>query len=208
MIKRKINVFIAISIIILIVIIILFFSKNNYKKLNIGNNNLNKTLDECEEYIYNISSYEALVSIEIQSNKNKNKYIVKQVCNEKEKFQELIEPKNIQGIKFIYKENTLSIENTNLNLKKVYEKYPCLEENVMFLIDFISQYRSNKDIGKAYVEKQENYAIYTINLKNIYRDKEELYIDLKTGNPTKLIVQDNNKKNIIYILYNEIKLNI
>ena len=36
---------------------------------------------------------------------------------------------------------------------------------------------------------------------------KELYIDTKTGKPTKLLIQDNNKKSIIYILYNEIELN-
>ena len=36
---------------------------------------------------------------------------------------------------------------------------------------------------------------------------KELYLDPKTLNPTKLLIQDNDKNEIIYILYNEIELN-
>ena len=36
---------------------------------------------------------------------------------------------------------------------------------------------------------------------------KKLLIDKETGNITKLVVQDKNKKNIVYILYNEIKIN-
>ena len=77
--------------IFVIVIIILcdfiFFSlKSNYKKINIGNNVSNKTLDEYEKYILNISSYSATLEVEVKSNKNINKYVIKQQVTRRRKY--------------------------------------------------------------------------------------------------------------------------
>ena len=207
MLKKK-NIIMLIAIFVILIIFLIIFIQSHYKKTNNGNNINNKTLDECEEYIYNISSYEAIAKIEVKSNKNSNKYIIRQINSKQEKIQEILEPENIKGIKFIYIDNTLSIENAKLDLKKIYEDYPYIEENSMFLTDFISEYKNNKQNGNTALEKQNDYIVYTINLDGVYINKKELYIDVKTGNPIKLIVQDNNKRNIIYILYNEIKLNI
>lgn len=43
-----------------------------------GNNLSNKTNQEIEEYILNISSYEAEIDVEVETNKNKTKYKIKQ----------------------------------------------------------------------------------------------------------------------------------
>ena len=40
-----------------------------------------------------------------------------------------------------------------------------------------------------------------------YVASKKLVIDRITGNIQKLIVQDKNQKNLVYILYNEIKMN-
>ena len=40
-----------------------------------------------------------------------------------------------------------------------------------------------------------------------YVANKKLVIDRITGNIQKLIVQDKNQKNLVYILYNEIKMN-
>ena len=51
------------------------FSKKSYETINIGNNNLNKTLEEVEDYILNIN--QAISYIHIQANKylSGHKYI-------------------------------------------------------------------------------------------------------------------------------------
>ena len=36
---------------------------------------------------------------------------------------------------------------------------------------------------------------------------KKLYLDKKTEKPTKLIVEDDNQKTVIYIIYNEIEIN-
>ena len=73
MFKSKQKIIIITIIVIAIVIFISIFLKINYKKINTGNNILNKTLDEVQEYICNINSYEAIMEVTINSNKNTNK---------------------------------------------------------------------------------------------------------------------------------------
>ena len=52
-IKSKKFLIIVVGIAILLVIISIIFSKKSYETINIGNNNLNKTLEEVEDYILN-----------------------------------------------------------------------------------------------------------------------------------------------------------
>ena len=201
--RRKRKIVFLVTLIILIFISI-FFVKNYYKKINTGNNNFKQTLENTEEYIYNISSYEAIAEITVNSNKNTNKYLVKQKSSKTESMQEMLEPSNKKSKKMIYKDNTLTIENLALDLKKIYQEYPYIEENAVFLTDFINEYKiaQNKEIKENSEE-----IVYIIKTKKLYMMQKELYIDKKTGIPTKIVVQDNNKKTKIYILYKEIKLN-
>ena len=71
--QKKWAIILIVALIISILIILIFFLKNANKKSNFGNNLNNKTLAEIEEYILNISSYEAEISVEVQSNKNQTK---------------------------------------------------------------------------------------------------------------------------------------
>ena len=66
------------------------------KNINIGNNTNSQ---EIVNYILNISSYEAKITVEIESNKNKNQYIIKQKYQKPDiSTQEIIEPSNIEGV--------------------------------------------------------------------------------------------------------------
>ena len=66
--KEKRNA-ISMSIIVIVIIIIIsvlvcyFFNKNNYKTVEFGNNSI-KSAENIKEYILNISSYEASISLE------------------------------------------------------------------------------------------------------------------------------------------------
>ena len=60
-------------IIVLVILIFSIFNFFNYKKVQIGNNISDKTLQEIEEYILNISSYDAEIEVTVESNKNTNK---------------------------------------------------------------------------------------------------------------------------------------
>ena len=61
----------------------------------------------------------------VQSNKNTNKYIIKQSYIDKNNnFQEVLEPTNISGVKIEYKDNKLTLSNSKLNLVTFFEKTP------------------------------------------------------------------------------------
>lgn len=203
--NRRILLFIGVLIGFLLIIFIINFTRKDYKNINIGNNISNKTLDDVEEYILNISSYKAKLEVTINSNKNTNKYILTQVHNKDEDVQEIISPENIKGMKLLYKDNTLTIKNTMLDLQKVYNNYPYIESNNLWLNSFIEEYKISKN-KKIFNEDENIIILIEVGMDSKIKYKE-LYLDKKTLKPTKLLLQDNNKKAIIYILYNEIELN-
>ena len=96
--------------IIFIISVGFIFYKNSIKNLKIGNN---KNSQEIVDYILNLSSYEAEVTVNITSNKNSNKYILKQKYQkDKEHIQEVIEPSNIAGVKIINDGKNLKTKKT------------------------------------------------------------------------------------------------
>ena len=202
--KLKKFLFIIIVIAILLTIFLIFFSKKSYENMNIGNNNLNKTLEKVEDYILNIKSYTATIEVTVNSNKNSNKYLIKQSHQEENDEQEVIEPGNIRGVKITYKDSSLKVENSKLNLEKIYNNYPYIESNILWLNSFIEEYKNSTQKGIS--EKNEK-IIMQIRRKNDKKTAiEELILDKKTLKPTQLSIMDNNKNTIVYILYNEIEL--
>lgn len=209
--NKKLIIIGVIATLVIITIILYFFLKNPNKNLNIGNNLSNKTLQEVEEYILNISSYEAEIEVSVESNKNKTKYVITQnyVSPNIEK-QIVKEPSNIQGLETIYDGNKLTVHNSKLNLTTIYENYPYLTDNFLWLHSFIEEYRVAKANGeKTKLYEENNQIIMEVELSNSnpYVASKKLVIDKITGSIQKLIVQDKNQKNLVYILYNEIKMN-
>lgn len=200
---------IIVLILFLIVLMIYFFiNKNNKlfnKNFNIGNNITNKSIQEIEEYILNISSYETELEVTVQSNKNTNKYILKQkYINSKLEEQVVVEPSNIEGLTILYENGKLTVNNTKLNLQTVYDNYEEITQNNLWLNSFIEEYKNNNNRS---ISEDSNYVIMTVNTANNYEKVETLYINKNTGNPEKMIIQDKNQKNMVYILYNEIRIN-
>ncbi|MCI9245916.1 MAG: hypothetical protein HFJ30_02035 [Clostridia bacterium] len=209
--NKKLIIIGVIAILVIITIILYFFLKNPNKNLNIGNNLSNKTLQEVEEYILNISSYEAEIEVSVESNKNKTKYVITQnyVSPNIEK-QIVKEPSNIQGLETIYDGSKLTVHNSKLNLTTIYENYPYLTDNFLWLHSFIEEYRVAKANGqKTKLYEENNQIIMEVELSssNQYIASKKLVTDKITGSIQKLIVQDKNQKNLVYILYNEIKMN-
>lgn len=193
---------------IIVIIIIAFFIKFNYKKIKSGNNITIKSADDVKKYILGINSYEAIFKVEINSNKNNNSYVIKeQYVKETGIYkQEVLEPENIKGLKTIYDGASLKIENSNINLSKIYENYQCIGDNLLSLSCFIDDFL---DSGENNISENENEIILEASAKNgnKYINHKKLYIDKKTSKPTKMEIQDVTQKNTIYILYNEIKIN-
>ena len=209
--KKLIKKPIIILILILLLTILTFYffiNKNNKlfnKNSNIGNNITNKSIQEIEEYILNISSYEAKLEVTVQSNKNTNKYILKQkYINSKLEEQVVVEPSNIEGLTILYENGKLTVNNTKLNLQTVYDNYEEITKNNLWLNSFIEEYKNNNNRS---ISEDSNYVIMTVNTAKNYEKVETLYIDKNTGNPEKMIIQDKNQKNMVYILYNEIRIN-
>ena len=191
--------------IIFIISVGFIFYKNSIKNLKIGNN---KNSQEIVDYILNLSSYEAEVTVNITSNKNSNKYILKQKYQkDKEHIQEVIEPSNIAGVKIINDGKNLKIENSNLNLNEIIENYTNLENNNLDLSMFIDEYKNSNESN--YEEKDDEIIMKVKNDKeNIYVKEKILYINKKTYKPVKLEIKDNKQKEKIYILYNEVEINV
>lgn len=193
---------------ILIIIIIaiggIIFYKNRVKNHKNGNN---KNSQEIVNYILNISSYEVKVTVDVSSNKNSNKYILRQKYQSpNQSMQEVVEPSNIAGVKIENDGTNLKIENSQLSLSSILENYNYLGDNCLDLYSFIEDYKQDE---KATYEEKDNEIIMktSSNIQNIYIKEKILHIDKKTYNPTQMEIKDNKQKTTIYILYNEVKVN-
>ena len=202
--KKTKKIFFTLIIIILTIFLIFFIFKIMTKNRKNGNN---MNSQEIVDKIKNLTSYTAKVKVQVNSNKNINKYVLLQKYNSQEgSMQEVIEPENIAGVKIIKKDNNLNIENSNLDLKTIYENYSGLENNSLDLINFISEYKENDHSN--FEEKNEEIVLKTTaNKGNKYLENKVLYIDKNSSKPKKLIIQDNNQNTTIIIEYIEIELN-
>ena len=199
---KKTIFFIIICVIILSIIII--FINNNYKINKMGNN---KSIQEIEQDILNIKTYKATITVTIKNNRNENNYkIMQEVTKDYEK-QVTTEPKEIEGLEMIYKDGKLEIKNTELNLSKIYENYPNVYENNLFLTQFLQSYQNEED--KSIKITDENEIVMKVKTnKNKYNVTQLLYVNMKDFKPKKLEILDNNNNIKVYILYNEIEINI
>ena len=193
---------------IALIILIAIFVKNNYKNLKTGNNISNKSADEIKEYILNIESYQATANITIKNNKNENTYVVKQKYNKEgnEYKQEILEPENIKGIQFVYDGTNLRVENTKLNLSKMYENYTYIGSNELSLVSFIDDYKTSTNSNCT---EQNGMIILETEKKdnNKYTMGKKIYINKESGRIEKLEINDRTQNTRIYILYNEIAIN-
>ena len=192
---------------ILLIVIIsvggIIFYKNRVKDFKNGNN---KTSQEIVDYILNISSYEVQVTVDVTSNKNNNKYILKQTYQSPNiSTQEVIEPSNISGIKIENDGTNLKIQNSQLNLNTILQNYNFLGNNCLDLCSFVEDYKKDE---KADFEENETEIIMktSSNTNNVYVQEKILHIDKKTQNPIQMEIKDNQQKTTIYILYNEVKV--
>ena len=200
--KKKILILSVISILIILIMLFLIYY---YKTIKNGNTMINKSEEEILEYILNMQSYDAKMDITIETNKNKTQYKVKQEVSGMISKQEILEPVNIAGVITEYDGTNLKIINNKLNLSTTFENYQYMTENRLWLNSFIEQYKDSDNAKKSVNENDEIILEFKRD-DNKYNVYEKLYIDKKTAKPTKLIVQDINKKTVVYILYTEIQI--
>lgn len=202
--KNKKNIFLiaCIVIIISIIIFLIVFKNNTSKNSKIGKNSSSQ---EIVNYILNISTYQTTIEVEITSNKNRNKYIIKQNYNGiEDNMQEIIEPSNIAGVKIIKKDKELKIENSKLNLTSIFQEYEYISDNGLDLSTFIKDYK--EDSEAEWKEKDGTIIMNTSSGEKVKKYKT-LYINKENGMPEKMEIRDNNKNTVVYILYNEVSVN-
>lgn len=200
--KKILPVFIVL--VIAIVIIFVFFK--NTDKIKILGNNIS-TAKDLQDYILNITSYDAEIEVTVESNKTTNKYKLKQKYSKDGAFkQEVIEPENIAGTVIIQDGQNLKLLNTKLSLQKIYENYTYIANNNLGLEYFIEDFLASSD---AQAREEGNNLILETSAKNEnkYLSKKVLYIDKTTNKPTEMEIKDHTQNTIIYILYNEININ-
>ena len=200
--SKKILFIIGIACLILLILTFFYFS--TYKNSKIVNN-IDKS--NIKDYILNISSYNAKILVVVNSNKNSNKYILKQQYNLDNVYkQEVIEPENISGLKTVYDGKNLKIENTKLNLSHLYENYEYISDNTLDLYTFIQNYKNCEDT--QYEENDKEVVMKLINKnENKFNYFQNLYIDKNTALPIRMEIIDKNQNMVVYIEYNEISFN-
>lgn len=195
---------IILTIIIAILIFIIIFALYYYKKGKIGNTIINKSEEQIIESILNIKSYDANLEITIQTNKNTTQYALKQELKEEKCIQEVVKPENIAGVITEYDGNSLKIRNNKLNLETTFQDYKYITESNLWLNSFIKEFKETNNKKTSTTEKE--IILEIDNRKNTYSSYKKLYIDKKTGKPTKMQIEDVNQKVLVYILYTEIKI--
>lgn len=200
--KRKMCFTTIIFFIIFLIICLIIY----YKTTNIGNNINIQSKEDVEDYILNIKKYTAIVECIVKSNKNENKYTIKQVEKENYSYQEIINGNNTSII-IENNEGKIKIRNNTLSLEKIYEKHDYILENMLYLYSFIEEYKTAEN---REIEETKEYYIVKIKIKK-YKNKyvvyKNLYINKNSNKIEKLEVQDINKNRTIYILYKEITIN-
>ena len=193
-----------IMIIIVTLLICNFFIKTNYKTDESGNN---KSIQEIEQYILNVTSYRAKINVTISSNKNANFYEFEQVVKGQSYSRQLaLSPDSLAGMEIIYENGVITLQNTKYNLSQIYENYPYISTNSLFLTSFIEGYRNADE--KEIIEVDEKVQMSYISKVNKYNNKQILYINKASLEPQKLQVYDINNALKVDIIYNEIELNI
>lgn len=195
---------IILTIIIAILIFIIIFALYYYKKGKIGNTIINKSEEQIIESILNIKSYDANLEVTIQTNKNTTQYALRQELKEEKCIQEVVKPENIAGVITEYDGNSLKIRNNKLNLETTFQDYKYITENNLWLNSFIKEFKETNNKKTSTTEKE--IILEIDNRKNTYSSYKKLYIDKKTGKPTKMQIEDVNQKVLVYILYTEIKI--
>lgn len=195
------------KIVIFVIIFCMIFGILYYKNFLFGNNISKNRSNKIEDILGNMENYCAEIIATVSSNKTQNEYVIWQEVNGNESKQEVKQGEDIKGVKIELNENHLKISNTKLNLEKVYENYTNLLNHAMFLNSFVADYK-NEENDSNYSE-EDGEIIFEVKLnsnQNTYIKYKKLYVDSKTGKPTKLEIKDNAKKKTICIIYNNIEL--
>lgn len=195
--KRIMYIFVLICIIFFVIFYYIFL---------LSGNNINRNQKEfVEEILKKFKSYEANLTVLVNSNKNNNEYKMYQEVNSESSKLVVNNPQNVNGLCIELKENKLIISNEKTKMQKVYENYNNFVNESIFLNTFIEDYENNK----AEIEENEQEIIVKLEKKDnedTYIKFKELYINKESEIPTKLIIKDNNQSIKTSIIYTDMKI--
>lgn len=203
--SKKIKILFIVLMGITIISFFIFFLFCDKTKEN-GNTIISQSEETIVENILNMEQYTAEMIVKVQSNKNDNQYKIKQTYQKSNvEKQEILEPSHIAGITTEYDGKNLKLTNPKLNLTTLYENYPYAVSNDLWLSSFINDYQNDSN-KKSSIKEGEILLEVKNETGNKYNLYKKLYIDTKTGKPTKLVVQDINQNTMIYISYTKIEI--
>lgn len=195
--KKIVFIFAIICIMIFLIFYYIFFIS--------GNNIIRNQNEFVEDIFEDLEKYEANIDVIVVSNKNENRYNMFQTVDEEDSRLEVNSPENVKGLKIELKNGNLKITNEKTNMEKLYENYKLLINNSLFINSFIEDYKNNV----ATITENEEEIIVKIDIdknNNTYIKSKELYLNKKTGLPTKLLIKDDSQKINTSIIYNDIKI--
>lgn len=189
--------------IIFILVISIFYC---YKFFIPGNNKSVKDVNELDEYILGIKSYSLEAKITVNSNKNTNTYLLKETNEDGKLVTEIISESTNNGISFEYKNDSLTIKNTELGLPRIFADYKELFINPLDFNSFVQDYKAD---DKKEIKTKDDYYIVSVksmNSQNKYTTHKVLYFSRSKNQIDKLEVKDINNNQTIIIEYSNFKL--
>lgn len=184
-------------ILIFVIILLIIFAFCYYNTSIFGNNIIIKNENKIVDYVLNnMNEYEAEIEVTVQSNKTTNTYKMKQNVSKDYSSLEVLSKGKINGLKIEIKDNNLKVQNTMLQLDKIYENYKPLTNNTLFLGTFIEKFKNSN--GATYMK--ENNIVFDV------PNFGKLYVDTQTAKPIKLLIKDNTKKTNLCINYTSIEI--
>lgn len=195
--KKMVFIFAIICIIVFCIFYYIFFIS--------GNNIVRNQKEFVEDMFEKLNSYEANIDVVIVSNKNENKYSMRQIVDGENSKLIINSPENVSGLEIEIKDNNLKITNLKTNMEKEYKNYKSVINSSLFIKSFIEDFYEFPN----QIQESENEIIVKINLEkenDTYTKSKELYLNKETGMPIKLLIKDDNQKINTSIIYNDIKI--
>lgn len=189
--------------IIFILVISVFYC---YKFFIPGNNKSVKDVNELNEYILNIESYNLEAKITVNSNKNTNTYWLKEKSENGSLVTEVISENTNNGIICEYKNESLTIRNTQLELPRIFADYKELFTNPLDLNSFIQDYKLDE---KKEIKTKDDYyivSVKSVNTQNKYTTHKVMYFSRSKNQIERIEVKDINNNQTIIIEYSNFKL--
>lgn len=189
--------------IIFILVISVFYC---YKFFIPGNNKSVKDVNELNEYILNIKNYNLEAKITVNSNKNTNTYLLKETNEKGNLVTEIVSESTNNGIVCEYKNESLTIKNTELGLPRIFADYKELFSNPIDLNSFIEDYKVD---DKKEIKTKDDYYIVSVknrNLQNKYTTHKVMYFSRSKSRIERIEIKDINNNQTIIIEYSSFKL--